>query len=198
MGKPGARDPESAAPERSNTWSTSPVRLVKAAIAARASLQPWVSALVRLGLAAILAWAAVPKLADLRGSRQSVAAYELFPPVLEQVIGVGLPVVEAALALLFVTGLLTRYASAAFGMMLLAFIAGIISAWARGKNIACGCFGPGGVLTGGEQAKYGLEILRDVGFFAMTAFLTVWPRSVFSLDNVWDLNPLPRERKTED
>jgi uncharacterized membrane protein YphA (DoxX/SURF4 family) len=158
--------------------------------------QPWISLLVRLGLAAITAAAAIPKLTDLRASRISVAAYELFPPAINKLIGVGLPIVELTLALLFLAGLLTRYASAIFGLMLIAFMAGIASAWARGLNINCGCFSSGGELAPGEQAQYGLEILRDCGFLVMVVFLVIWPRSVASLDTLLGLNP--RARTTSD
>jgi uncharacterized membrane protein YphA (DoxX/SURF4 family) len=151
---------------------------------------------VRLGLAAVTLLAAIPKLRDLRGSGLSVALYRIFPTQLNQLIGVALPIVELTLAVLFLAGLLSRYASAVFGLMLVAFIAGIISAWARGLSIDCGCFAIGTQLAAGAEAKYGAEILRDVGFLAMTAFLTIWPRSVASLDNLFGLNP-GRRNSTE-
>jgi uncharacterized membrane protein YphA (DoxX/SURF4 family) len=164
-------------------------------------LQPWLSLLVRLGLAVVAGLAAWPKLEDLAASQRSVAAYELFPEAIWKLVGIGLPVVELALAVLFAAGLLTRYASALFGVMLVLFAVGIASAWARGLNIDCGCFSPGGALTAGEQAKYGWEILRDVGFMAMAAFLVWQPWSRLSLDTVLGLNPAPRldkTRKTKD
>jgi uncharacterized membrane protein YphA (DoxX/SURF4 family) len=136
--------------------------------------------------------AAIPKLRDLRASELSVALYQIFPPAINQIIGVALPIIEVTLALLFVSGLLTRYASVVFGLMLVAFIAGIASAWARGLSIDCGCFSPGGALAPGEEAQYGLEILRDIGFMAMVAFLMIWPRSVASVDNLLGLNPRSR------
>jgi uncharacterized membrane protein YphA (DoxX/SURF4 family) len=160
--------------------------------------QPWLSLLVRLGLAVVLGLAAWPKLKDLPGSQRSVALYDLFPPAIEQVIGVALPVVELALALLLLTGLLTRYAAVCFGLMLVAFTLGIISAWARGLNIDCGCFAIGEVLGPGEKAQYLAEILRDVGFMAMCAFLMVWPRSICSLDRVMGLEAQPGQTKKKD
>ncbi|MDR2379208.1 MAG: DoxX family membrane protein [Bifidobacteriaceae bacterium] len=160
--------------------------------------QPWLSLLVRLGLAAVALAAAWPKLANLRGSVQSVALYQLFPPEVNQIIGVALPIVELTLGLAFLTGLLTRYAAIAFGAMLVVFIAGIISAWARGLSIDCGCFAIGAELEPGVKAQYGLEILRDVGFLAMTAFLAIWPRSKASLDTLIGLNPLSRAARRQE
>jgi uncharacterized membrane protein YphA (DoxX/SURF4 family) len=149
---------------------------------------------VRLGLAAVLFWAAIPKLTDFNASWQSVAAYRLFPPTINQIIGVALPIVELVLAILLLVGLLSRYSAVLFGVMLIVFIAGIVSAWARGLNIACGCFGPGGDLTAGEQAKFGQEIARDLGFMVMTAFGAIWPKSKGSLDTLLGLDPPPRTR----
>ncbi|MDR2114729.1 MAG: DoxX family membrane protein [Bifidobacteriaceae bacterium] len=157
------------------------------------TIQPWLSLLVRLGLAFIAIRAAIPKFQDLAASQRSVAAYELpVPASINQLIGVGLPILELVVALLFISGLLTRYTSVIFGVMLLLFIAGIASAWARGLNIDCGCFSPGGALSEGEVAKYGQEILRDVGFLALTVFLTLWPQSKFSLDGAMGLDPVPK------
>jgi uncharacterized membrane protein YphA (DoxX/SURF4 family) len=160
-------------------------------------VQPWVSLAVRLGLAATFLIAAIPKLTDLQRSREAVAAYDLFPPAIDQLIGVSLPIVELVLALLVLSGLLTRYAAGVLGVMLVAFIAGIISAWARGLMIKCGCFGPGGALGPDEVAEYGLEILRDIGFLALAVFVVIWPCSRFSLDNVLDLNPAPRNARRQ-
>jgi uncharacterized membrane protein YphA (DoxX/SURF4 family) len=158
-------------------------------------LQPWLSLLVRLGLAVVMFWAAIPKLSDLRGSTQMVALYQIFPPAINQLIGVGLPIIELTLGILFLTGLLSRYASIVFGLMLVAFIAGIISAWARGLSIDCGCFSVDGALKPGEQTKYGQDILRDIGFMAMTAFLAIWPRSMASADTLLGLNPRTRAER---
>ncbi|MDR1634280.1 MAG: DoxX family membrane protein [Bifidobacteriaceae bacterium] len=157
-----------------------------------ARLQPWLSLVVRLGLAVVTVKAALPKLRDLRGSGLAVGLYQIFPTSINQLIGVALPIVELALGVVFVAGLLTRYASVVFGLMQVAFIAGIASAWARGLNIDCGCFAVGTELAPGTEPAYAEDILRDIGFLAMAAFLVIWPRSVASLDNVFGLNPVGR------
>jgi hypothetical protein len=60
----------------------------------------------------------------------------------------------------------------------------IVSAWARGLQIDCGCFSKGGELTGGRTAEYGLEILRDVGFLVLAGILLVKPRTKYSVDGL--------------
>jgi hypothetical protein len=62
-----------------------------------------------------------------------------------------------------------------------AFIIGIASAWARGLNIDCGCFGEGGTIDP-SQTRYLEEILRDVGLVLCAAWLVIRPRTAYSLE----------------
>jgi uncharacterized membrane protein YphA (DoxX/SURF4 family) len=154
-----------------------------------AQVQPWLSLLVRLALGVIALWAAIPKILDLQQSQLAVGAYDIFSPGLTQLIGYALPFIELVIGLLFLAGLLTRYVSVVWGLLMVVFIAGIISAWARGLNIDCGCFNPGGVNPDVDGTTYFIEILRDIGFIAMGAFLVIWPWSKYSVDKQLDLEP---------
>lgn len=145
-------------------------------------------------MAATFLVAAWPKFGDLAASQRAVAAYELFPPVWNNLFGVAVPIIEVAVALLLCVGLLTRYSAALFGLMMVAYICGIISAWSRGLSIDCGCFTPGGELAPGEATKYLQDVLRDVGLAVVAAYLTVWPRSKLSADSVMKLDPVPRTK----
>ncbi|MBV2362552.1 MauE/DoxX family redox-associated membrane protein [Streptomonospora nanhaiensis] len=150
-----------------------------------AAVQPWVTLLARLALAGVLGYAAYTKLPPAL-SVQSVEAYQLFSPELAQLIGYTLPLLEFALALLLVIGLATRYVGAATGLLMAVFIAGIVSAWARGLAIDCGCFGTGGQVAPGET-RYGLDIARDLGFMALAGITMLWPRSPLSMDRLFGL-----------
>ncbi|MGO1974432.1 MAG: MauE/DoxX family redox-associated membrane protein [Propionibacteriaceae bacterium] len=145
----------------------------------------WVSTLVRLGLAGVLLVAGSLKVIDPHASVQAVAAYELLSPALETWVGWGLPFLEIALGLLLAAGLMTRWAAAAAGLLMVVFIVGVVSAWTQGLSIDCGCFGGGGQVAPGEERYLG-EILRDLGFLAMAVWLVVRPRSRFSLDHLHD------------
>ncbi len=70
-------------------------------------------------------------------------AYRLLPESVVPVVGHGLPILEILVGLCLVLGLLTRVTAVVSGLLLLAFIIGISSAWARGLQIECGCFGGG-------------------------------------------------------
>lgn len=142
-----------------------------------------VGLLARLGLGTVMIVAGLPKLLDLTGSVQNVIAYQLFSYDVARAIGIFLPVVEIALGVLLVVGLLTRPVAAVTGALMLVFIAGIISAWARGLSIDCGCFGTGGPVDP-DETTYVTSIVRDVGFLLLAVWLTLRPRTPWSLDQL--------------
>lgn len=145
-------------------------------------VRPWLGTLARLGLAAVWLFAGAAKVGDLAGSGRAVNAYQVMPFEAAQVIGAALPFVEITLGLLLLVGLATRVVAALSSALLLVFIAGISSAWARGLSIDCGCFGSGGQLAAGQSPSYGPEIARDIGFLVLAAFLVIWPRTRMSVD----------------
>ena len=102
-------------------------------------------------------------------SVQAVRAYQLLPEPVVTVVGYGLPVAEIIIGLLLVIGFFTRIAAVAAGLLMLAFVIGIASAWARGLRIDCGCFGGGGELAAGTDPGYGLEIARDAALALVEA-----------------------------
>src|SRR5262245_1372792 len=97
--------------------------------------QPWVSTVARLVLAGVLFTAGGAKIADPNQSVAAVNAYDLFPSGVAKLIGYGLPFLEIALGILLLLGLATRFAAAATAGLMVAFIGGVASAWARGLSI---------------------------------------------------------------
>ncbi|WP_142259913.1 MauE/DoxX family redox-associated membrane protein [Thermopolyspora flexuosa] len=143
----------------------------------------------RLVLAGVLIVAGWSKMGAPALSIQAVKAYELLPEAVAEIVGYVLPILEIVIGLLLVIGLLTRMAAIATAVLMLAFVIGIASAWARGLNIDCGCFGGGGALPPGQKANYLPEILRDVGFLALAAWVAVKPPGRFALDTALGLAP---------
>ncbi|MFD9125663.1 MauE/DoxX family redox-associated membrane protein, partial [Kitasatospora sp. NPDC059571] len=141
----------------------------------------WIGLAARLGLALVWGWAGLAKVADPAEAAQAVRAYEILPESLVKPIGYGLPFLELALALLLLIGLGTRLVAAVSAVLLLTFIAGITSAWARGISIDCGCFGGGGAVDA-SKTEYLQEILRDTGFLLLAAWLIARPRTRLSVD----------------
>ena len=145
---------------------------------------PWISTVARLGLAAVFLIAGGLKVGDLAASGRAVNAYDLMSYDTAKIVGAVQPFLEIALGLLLLIGLAMRLSAGIAAVLLLIFIAGIASAWARGLQIDCGCFSKGGELAGGRTAEYGLEILRDTGFLILAGILLVKPRTRYSLDGL--------------
>ncbi|MDO5738709.1 MAG: MauE/DoxX family redox-associated membrane protein [Ornithinimicrobium sp.] len=137
--------------------------------------------LARLILGGVLLVSGSLKLADLTGAIQSVVAYEIFDYEAARLVATMLPVVEVAVGVLLLVGLLTRASAVVAGLLMLAFIAGIISAWSRGLTIDCGCFSSGGPVDPGETT-YLLDILRDLGLMMLAGWLVLRPRTPWSVD----------------
>ena len=143
----------------------------------------WVGLASRLVVGGVWIWAGLLKLPDPEASVTAVRAYQLLPSAAADAVGRALPMVEVVVGVCLVLGLLTRISAAVSALLLLAFIFGIASVWARGISINCGCFGDGG-HDPDAISRYPWEIARDVGLLA-ASLLVVWlRRTPFALDNV--------------
>jgi uncharacterized membrane protein YphA (DoxX/SURF4 family) len=139
--------------------------------------------LARLITGSVWIVAGAIKLPDPAESVRAVRAYDLLPEAVVPTVGHLLPIVEVVIGVCLVLGLLTRSMGVISGMLFGLFMFGIASAWARGLEINCGCFGGGG-LEEGASSKYPAEIARDLGLLLLSVWLVVWPRTRWSLDAV--------------
>lgn len=145
------------------------------------SIQRWISTVVRIGLGGVLLVAGGLKVTEPVQAAQAVQAYQILDPRVAELVGYVLPLLEVAMGLALVLGVATRLMAVFSGALMTAFVIGVISAWARGLSIDCGCFGGGGEVPEGE-ASYLPVVLRDLGFAAMAAWLVVFPGSALALD----------------
>lgn len=144
----------------------------------------------RLVLGVVLLIAGALKLGELGTSVNAVRAYRILPYELTELVGIAMPIGEVALGLLLVTGTFTRISGLLGGLLMVAFIIAIASAWARGLTLDCGCFGGGGEISPEEAfAAYPWDIARDVGLAACGFWLAVRPRSLWSVDT-WLFRPV--------
>ncbi|GAA3409636.1 MauE/DoxX family redox-associated membrane protein [Streptosporangium vulgare] len=153
------------------------------------SALPWVTTVSRLVLAGVLIVAGWGKIGTPVLSVQAVEAYELLPESLATAVGYGLPILEIVVGVLLVVGLLTRAAGVISALLMLAFVIGIASAWARGLRIDCGCFGGGGQLAAGVEPDYLIDILRDFGLFGLGVLVAWFPPGRLALDSALGLTP---------
>ena len=115
--------------------------------------------LARLALAGVFVTAALPKIADPVAFASSVDAFRVIDSGLSGWVAVGLPWLELVLGIGILLPVIRRASGALIGLLLLLFIALHLSAWARGLDISCGCFGS---ETGEAPADYRWLILRNL------------------------------------
>ncbi len=128
-----------------------------------------------LGLAGVFGYAGVVKVLDPAGFALSVQRYRLLPGWAVEAVAWYLPWLEVVCAAGCVVGWgKARVRAASLGLitvMLVVFLVAIGSAWWRGLDIDCGCFG-------GSEASAGYAglVLRDIGLLAAAG--VVWWLSV--------------------
>jgi uncharacterized membrane protein YphA (DoxX/SURF4 family) len=146
-------------------------------------VKQWVGLVARLIVGVIDLVAGLSKFSDPAGNVRAVRAYRILPESIVPTVGHALPTIEIVIGTLLILGLFTRPMALLSGLFFLAFIIGISSAWARGLEINCGCFGNGGVPAD-PQRQYAIDIARDVGLLLCSVWLVIWPRTRFALDNL--------------
>ena len=150
-----------------------------------------VGLVLRLVLGGVVLVAGLLKVGHLETSARAVRAYRLLPFDMAGAVGYGLPVLEIAVGVMLVLGLFTRVNAVVAGLLMVAFIIGIASAWARGLSIDCGCFGNGGTIAA-AQTQYPQEIARDVGLLLCAVWLALRPHTAYGLDGL--LSPAAPDR----
>lgn len=146
----------------------------------------WAGTAVRVAVGAVFAVSGGQKITDLGETIRSVRNYRLLPEAVVPAVGIALPAVELALAALLLAGLLVRVAAAVTVPLSAAFFVGVASAWARGLQIECGCFGNGGT-TANPVPGYVRELVLNALIVAGCAWLVRHPATRWSLDGALGL-----------
>jgi uncharacterized membrane protein YphA (DoxX/SURF4 family) len=154
----------------------------------RSAVGPWLATAARLLVGGVFLVAGALKIPDPAAAVRAVRAYRLLPEALVAPVAFGLPVVEIAVGIALIVGVFVRTAALISAVLLVVYIAGVASAWARGLQIDCGCFGGGGQVAAADTA-YPAEILRDGALLLVALALARWPRSRLALGG----RPLPEE-----
>jgi uncharacterized membrane protein YphA (DoxX/SURF4 family) len=131
-------------------------------------------------LGGVFVVAGVLKVPDPAAAERAVRAYQLLPESLVAPVAFGQPVLEIAVGLALLAGVFVRTAALASAVLLVVFLLGVGSAWARGLQIDCGCFGNGGEVGAGQTA-YPLEVVRDTALLLVALALARRPRSRLAL-----------------
>jgi uncharacterized membrane protein YphA (DoxX/SURF4 family) len=146
-------------------------------------VRQWIGVAARLIVGVVDIAAGVAKFPDPAGNVRQVRAFQILPEAVVPTVGHALPTVEILIGSMLVLGLLTRSFAVLATLFFVAFIIGIASAWARGLEINCGCFGSQGVPADPHR-QYALDIARDIGLVICSGWLVLWPRTRLALDNL--------------
>jgi uncharacterized membrane protein YphA (DoxX/SURF4 family) len=142
--------------------------------------RPWLATVARALLGAVFLVAGLLKFPDPAAAVRAVRAYQLLPEALVGPVAFGLPVVEVAVGLALLAGVFVRTAALASALLLVVYLIGVGSAWARGLQIDCGCFGGGGQVAAADTA-YPAEVARDLVLLLVALALARWPASRLAL-----------------
>ncbi|MEN8661119.1 MAG: MauE/DoxX family redox-associated membrane protein [Lentimonas sp.] len=114
----------------------------------------------RLVVAGTFLLAALPKIGDPLAFAQAVAGFQLINGVLAHYVAIILPWFELIVGIGLVVPAIRRASGACISLLLITFIGLHASAWQRGLDISCGCFGTATEPT----TNYSLLILRNLLF----------------------------------
>jgi uncharacterized membrane protein YphA (DoxX/SURF4 family) len=146
---------------------------------------PWAATAARAVLAAVFAWAGIAKMADADAAVRAVRAYRILPETMVRSVAWGLPFIEVAVAVLLLAGIATRLSAGVGFALMAAFFVAIASAWARGLQIDCGCFGGGGAAHA-SAGRYLSELARDALLLVIAGGLVLHPASRLALLDLTD------------
>jgi len=144
-----------------------PGRDAGSGLARSAKLRGLAGHIAGIGLGALFVYAGVLKLLDPVEFYRSVLNYRLLEGGVAWVAALFLPWLEVASGLGVALPWTRRGGLAWLVLLLLAFQAGLISAWVRGLDIDCGCFGEAGASAPIAVAR-NLFLLAAAGFVAWT------------------------------
>ncbi len=122
---------------------------------------------LRVALGAIFIYAGYVKLSEpWQLFAAGIADYEVVPMWAAKFLAHVLPWFEVLIGLLLIAGRWFRTATVSTSLLLLVFFSLMVKAFAGGKEINCGCFGPNELISW-------KTLVRDGSMLAASLFLTV-------------------------
>ena len=95
----------------------------------------------------------------------AISSYDILPLKLVELVARTLPWLELAIGLMLLAGRGLRVSSAMMSLLLMVFFGLMVRAFSQGKEISCGCFGPGEIISW-------WTLLRDGSMLAGALVLT--------------------------
>lgn len=126
----------------------------------------WLTFAARLTIGGLFLVTGVLKMLDPSEFLKAIENYKILPHLLAITAVFYLPFLEIFCGISLIVKRFYAGALALLTGLMLVFIVALISAWARGLDIDCGCFG-----SAEGPAHYGLALTRDFAILATLCFL---------------------------
>jgi len=130
-------------------------------------LNKYLSLLFRIILGLVFVYASLDKIEHPSQFMVAIENYRLAPSWLSYYTALFLPWLELFCGLFLIAGVFVRTNAGLISVMLLVFVAALISALLRGLDIDCGCFS----VNPGSSSVSVFKLLEDVFLLAMAAYL---------------------------
>ena len=137
----------------------------------------YVSLVLRVVVAIIFLYTGMIKLQNPGEFAVSIQNYQIIPVALTNLIAIILPWIEIFSGCLLIFGVYSRASAVILSILTGIFIIAMFSAYLRGLNIDCGCYGPGATID-----IY--KILLDVLLLLFSIHLVIYPSRMISLDHL--------------
>jgi len=126
--------------------------------------------ILRLVFGALFIWSGIAKIKDPIGFSDAVRNFEIIGDPFAVAAALLLPWLEVISGIAVMWDRFAKSASLIITGMVAFFTIAIISAWIRGLDISCGCFG------GTGEMNYPVKIAQNIGLMVMGA--VIWWKSV--------------------
>ncbi len=120
---------------------------------------------LRLVFGALFIWSGIAKIKDPIGFADAVRNFDIIGDPYAVAVALYLPWLEVISGIAVMWDKLARSASFLITGMVAVFTLLIITAWVRGLDISCGCFG------GTGEMNYPVKIAQNLGLIAMGMFI---------------------------
>lgn len=138
---------------------------------------PYTVLIARLIVGLMFIVVGLSKIADPQLFAKEIGNYRMLPELFVNLVAIFLPWLELVCGLLLIAGVRLRANAVLISIMLLVFIVGVGSAWARGLNINCGCYSNIAKQTVGLP-----KILENIGLIALTMIIYFFPKRELTLE----------------
>jgi uncharacterized membrane protein YphA (DoxX/SURF4 family) len=127
----------------------------------------WIVLVARVFLGALFIFAAVMKLSNPQSFAEAINAFKILPDHLVVLATFVVPWIEAVLGVALILGLWTRSAALVLSLLLVAFIAALVSV--LDKGITCSCFGKFEIPCSGPVGW--CHVIRNTVLLALAALV---------------------------